>query len=327
MAIINDILDLSKAEAGKVVLEQQPFSLPRLIDDLSRVVGVVAVRKGLRLVTRIERAIPDWFVGDTGRIRQILTNLVGNAIKFAKSGEVTIEVRGLRRDGDMATLEFAVTDQGIGIPSRMMPALFTPFTQADASTTRRFGGTGLGLAISKRLVELMGGDIAARSIEDVGSTFHFRIPLQVAHVDAFATAEYAAFSEAVSRKLRVLVAEDNAVNQVITIKMLERLGHTTHLVSNGVEALSAARTEAFDLVLMDCQMPEMDGFEAASRIRASHDRRLARIPIIALTANAMAGDRDRCLEVGMSGYLSKPMKAAQLASEITRVLADADIFA
>ncbi len=327
LVIINDILDISKAEAGKMVLEALPFSLPRLIEDVSRVVGVMASRKGLRLVARVERELPDWFVGDTSRIRQVLTNLLGNAIKFAEHGEVTIEVRGSRRENDRVTLEFAVTDQGVGIPSHIIPTLFTPFTQADASTTRRFGGTGLGLAISKRLVELMNGDIAVKSTENVGSTFHFRIPLPIAHVDAFVTTGYTAPADSPARKLRVLVAEDNAVNQVITSKILERLGHTAHLVSNGVQALTAARKEAFDLVLMDCQMPEMDGFEATSRIRASHDRRLARIPIIALTANAMSGDRARCLEVGMSGYLSKPMKAAELASEITRVLTDADIFA
>ena len=256
----------------------------------------------------------------SGRIRQVLINLVGNAVKFAEKGDIIVEVRGIGAQGDDLTLEFTVTDEGVGIPSHILPTLFTPFTQADASTTRRFGGTGLGLAISRRLVELMGGDIAARSTENVGSTFHFRIPLQVAPVDAFATAEYAVPVEIPSRKLRVLVAEDNAVNQVITSKMLERLGHTAHIVNNGVQALTAARNEAFDLVLMDCQMPEMDGFEATSRIRASDDRRVACLPIIALTANAMTGDRDRCLEVGMSGYLSKPMKATQLAQEITRVL-------
>ena len=320
LAIINDILDLSKAETGKMVLEQLPFSLPRLVEEVSRVVGVVAGRKRLRLVTRIERALPDTFIGDTIRIRQVLMNLVGNAVKFAEKGDITVEVRGMRTQGEEMTLEFIVTDEGVGIPSDILPTLFTPFTQADASTTRRFGGTGLGLAISKRLVELMGGDIGARSTENVGSTFHFRIPLQVAPVDAFATAEYAVPAQIPSRKLRVLVAEDNAINQVITSKMLERLGHTAHIVNNGVQALTAARNEAFDLVLMDCQMPEMDGFEATSRIRASDDRRVAGIPIIALTANAMTGDRDRCLEVGMSGYLSKPMKAAQLAQEITRVL-------
>ena len=327
LAIINDILDLSKAESGKMTLESTPFSVGQVFEDMLRVLRIAAQAKGLRLIAHVDETLPETLVGDATRLRQILVNLVNNAIKFSESGDVYIDMQRVTQTGDRFTLQCSVRDTGIGIPANILPTLFTPFTQADASTTRRFGGTGLGLAICKHLVELMDGAITAESEPGKGSTFRFSVALRLPEPvtpRALAPDDAAAVPavKASQSSLRILVAEDNAVNQIIATKLLRKMGHVPDIVSNGQEAVEALGRAAYDIVLMDCQMPEMDGFEATSVIRASQDPRIAKTRIIALTANAMSGDRDKCLLVGMNGYVSKPMKPALLAQEIARVMLD-----
>jgi two-component system, sensor histidine kinase and response regulator len=465
LAIINDILDFSKIEAGRLELELVPFALRDAIGEGLKTVAPLAHAKGLELAYEIRPDVPDDLVADTGRLRQILLNLVGNAIKFTEQGEVAIQVEAEAVTPEAVTLRVAVRDTGIGIPADKCDLIFAAFAQADASTTRRFGGTGLGLAISRRLVERMGGRIGVESTVGRGSIFHFTVPLQrspepvTRHVaappralqglpvlavddnatnrrlleamlagwgvaatvvpdgrsaiaalerarasgrkyhlvlldarmpdlDGFAVAErirqepgladvtimlltsdvasgdlarcrklgiarhlvkpltpsellnavLLALGEslepvgapapergpAMSRRLRVLVVEDNAVNQMLIVRLLERLGHELVVCSNGQQAVEAYETEAFDLVLMDVQMPVMDGLTATTIIRqheARHpDRR--RLPIIAVTAAAMRGDRERCLTAGMDDYLTKPIKPEDLTAMLGRLFPD-----
>jgi PAS domain S-box-containing protein len=326
LTIINDILDFSKIEAGRLDLEQIGFDVPAVFDDVLDLVGEQARSKGLSLSATLEPDVPLHAVGDPGRLRQVLLNLVGNAVKFTASGDIF--VRGLLDSAnDTSTmLRVTVTDTGIGIPADAQKTLFAPFAQADASTTRRFGGTGLGLAISRQLVEMMGGSIGVESDAGRGSTFWFTVRLAVAQRTPVKTARpvgevalltpsaaAAGTSDAGDRGIaggRILLAEDNPVNQRVAARMLAKLGYRVDIVSNGLEAVEAARRVPYDAILMDCQMPEMDGFEAAGAIRRSGQAR--RVPIVALTANAMAGDRERCLDAGMDEYLAKPVKLEDL---------------
>ena len=315
LAIINDILDLSKAESGKMTLDLAVFDLPQLVEDVMRVLRIAAQEKGLQFMANIAPNVPDTLLGDATRLRQILLNLLGNAVKFTAAGKVNLNIEMLSCQAGAAQLQFAIHDQGIGVAPNVLPTLFTPFTQADASTTRRFGGTGLGLTICKRLVELMGGDIAARSDEGRGSVFHFRVCLPIRQ-QCESTVPAPHVPTFVGEPLRVLVAEDNAINQLIVRKLLEKEGCIVTVVDNGLAAVRVLHQQHFGIVFMDCQMPEMDGFEATQLIRKSPDPRVALTPIIALTANAMSGDRERCLDAGMNGYLSKPINPAKLAAEL-----------
>jgi PAS domain S-box-containing protein len=339
LAVINDVLDFSKIEAGKLDLEAVGFSLRR---DLSGAVELQAARarqKGIGLHWRVGDGVPDGLVGDPGRLRQVLTNLVGNAIKFTEQGEIVVDV-GVRRstdvdggggngtgptarEGDVSVdLQFSVRDTGIGIPREKLEDIFGAFAQADGSTTRRYGGTGLGLAISRRLVDMMGGRIWVESEVGRGSAFHFNVLLPVAaHASAAAESARPAVRAGEAQALRILLAEDNAVNQKLAIRLLERRGHTVVVAGNGREAVAAHERGEFDLILMDVQMPEMDGLEATAEIREREAREDdgGRIPIVAMTAHAMTGDEERCIEAGMDGYVSKPFRIEKFYDVIAAV--------
>ena len=264
--------------------------------------------------------------GDPGRLRQALVNLVGNAVKFTEQGAVTVLAEATSSDDEAHVVRFEVRDTGIGISPEARERLFRPFTQGDSSTTRRFGGTGLGLAISRRLVEMMGGRIEVASEDGAGSTFSFTVRLGRGDADAVARAARDAASASslpdaplprAPRRGRVLIAEDNVVNQKVTVSMLERLGFAAEVVGTGQEAAAAVRRERYDAILMDGQMPGMDGYEATSRIRA-FEGPVRHTPIIALTAGAMRGDRERCLAAGMDDYVAKPMSPEQLEAVLQR---------
>ena len=323
-AIIDDILDFSKIEAGKLALESIPFNLRNVVSEVAQLLERQARGKKLELGWHVERDVPTHVAGDPGRLRQILVNLVSNAVKFTPRGKVTVEVKRLdsahpAQVGEVCTLGFAVADTGIGIEPAQAAQLFQPFNQADNSTTRKYGGTGLGLAISRQLVEMMGGRMELESKPGAGSRFHFSMHASIVAAPAAAAAPRAPSlsPQCVPTPARVLVIEDNSVNQEVARAMLQGFGCEVVVANNGREGIAAAGSARFDAIFMDCQMPEMDGFEATRALRrlegtGAGDAAARRLPIIALTANAMAGDRERCLAAGMDDYLPKPFKREQL---------------
>jgi CheY-like chemotaxis protein len=288
-----------------------------VIAEVIELLGPRAAAKQLRLAAAVDISVPPRIVGDPTRIRQILVNLVGNAVKFTDRGEVLLRAHPRARTSAAMELELSVSDTGIGIPSDRLSRLFHPFSQVDASTTRRFGGTGLGLAICKRLAELMGGSISARSTADAGSTFTLLLPVELADAEPAAATPQPELP-ASRATLRILLAEDNSVNQQVALRMLRSLGYSAELASDGREALEACLARPFDLVLMDVQMPELDGLETTRRLRAELPPEQQPY-VIAMTANALAGDRDDCLAAGMDDYLSKPVQRADLAAALRRV--------
>jgi len=319
LALVNDILDFSKIESGRLSLEKVPFDLRELVLQTHAMAERGAKEKGLQFRVDV-RSIDGSRVGDPTRIRQILLNLIGNAVKFTHVGDVAVEVRAAERG---TAVEFSVSDSGIGISPEQMPRLFERFTQADSSTSRRFGGTGLGLAISHRLVALMGGELRASSEAGRGSRFGFSIDLPIA-----AIAEQAPTSAAAGARnagnlqgLRVLVADDNLINQMVAKKMLLRMGCEVMVVADGAAAVEKWKSHGFDVILMDCQMPEMDGVEATRRIRASGVQG-ATVPIIALTAGALQTDRDQAMLAGMSDFLTKPLLEKTLEAALQRALVE-----
>ncbi|MCW5889806.1 MAG: PAS domain S-box protein [bacterium] len=317
LTIINDILDFSKIEAGKLAVELHPFELRPAVLDVLDLMGHDASRKSLALDVRLDPSLPAWVTGDAGRVRQVLLNLVANAVKFTEHGSVHVEVAPATSTSNGCVVRFAVTDTGIGIDPQQQDRLFEAFTQADGSATRRYGGTGLGLAISKQLVELMGGTIGVTSAVGAGSTFWFDVPFTLGPAREASPA--LAVPEAPrSAGVRVLVAEDNPVNQRLAIALLQRMGCQADGVGNGREAVEALALVPYDLVLMDCQMPEMDGFEATAAIRAREAAGARRTTVLALTANAMQGDRERCLAAGMDEYLAKPVRYEALRELLGR---------
>jgi signal transduction histidine kinase/CheY-like chemotaxis protein len=310
MRLLNDILDFSKIESGKLEFESIAFSLAPTITEVAALLRVRAAEKRLELSVSLPPELPAHLVGDAVRLKQVLLNLTGNAIKFTDSGRVDINVSVLHRDAQAATLRFAVRDTGIGMSSATQAKLFQVFSQGDSSMNRRFGGSGLGLAISQRLVNRMGGHITVQSHPGEGSVFAFELTLPTA------TAPQRPSQSPLHRqrplKGRLLVVEDDRVNQRVIELLLEKVGLDCVIVGDGASSVEVAALEPWDAVLMDCQMPGMDGFEATRRIRAKLGGR--RLPIIALTANAMAGDREACLAAGMDDFLAKPVRTDELRS-------------
>ena len=322
LVLLNDILDLSKIEAGHTELEIMNFGLHGLLDSLAALWEPRLQGQGLKFSIEVATDVAPALKSDPTRIRQILHNLIGNAAKFTKEEGVTIEIsQGLLADGALE-IKFAVTDTGIGVDDAVQAKLFKKFTQADGSVTRKYGGTGLGLAICKQLVELLGGDIGVESRPDQGSTFWFTIRCSAGDADAIVDDIWdveTQIDEATEtiRPLRILVAEDHHVNQAVLRGILDTTDHTVDLVADGCEAVSAVMRAPYDLVLMDIQMPEMDGITATRKIRGLPGS-VARIPIVALTANAMKGDREAYLDAGMSDYLSKPIRPVELKSMVAK---------
>jgi len=320
LTIINDILDFSKIEAGKLRIESIPFDLPGLLEEALPAIAVKAREKRLTLKWGLAADVPQVIAGDPVRVRQVLLNLLSNAVKFTEKGEVELQVRREPGAPGMAdTLCFSVRDTGIGIAPDAQRHIFEAFSQADNSTTRRFGGTGLGLSISSHLVALMEGEIRLHSEPGRGSTFCFTLPCRPADAVRPPAARPTPGATATAGGLPVLLVEDNRINQRLACKLLEGRGYRVTLAENGQLALDALAHASFAVVLMDMQMPVMDGLEATRRIRAREAASgLARTPIVAMTANAMQGDRERCLAAGMDDYLSKPINADELSRQLER---------
>ncbi len=339
LTVINDILDFSKIEAGKLVFEQLDFDLHEVVEGTLKLLVERAQMKKIELAGSIEPTVPTRLRGDAGRIRQVLINLVGNAIKFTDAGEVSVRISCDTETEGRCEIRFQVSDTGMGIEPEIQNKLFEAFSQADTSTTRKFGGTGLGLAISKRLVEKMGGAIGLDSTPGKGSIFWFTVRLQKqpALPSAGNNGDHGMvktrvlivnnkpapgrfLNEERPRQIRVLIAEDNTVNQIVTLGQLKKLGYSADAVPNGLAVLKALERTPYDIVLMDCQMPEMDGYETTRNIRA----RAGNFPqphIIAMTAHAMQGDREKCLAAGMNDYISKPVQLEAFAAALARALA------
>ncbi|MBK6735952.1 MAG: response regulator [bacterium] len=317
LRIVNEILDFSKIEAGRLEITAAPFSVVELVDRVIKPQQVAASRRGNVITASIGADVPGWLTGDEHRLWQVLTNLVGNAVKFTENGKIGVGVALEGRVAGVPMVSLTVSDTGIGIEPAAQPTIFDAFQQADGSTTRKYGGTGLGLAISARLTSLMGGRLTLCSTPGAGSSFCVVVPLAEAAAPAMATVivndglQTAPEPNAV---VRVLLAEDNVVNAKLARRLLEKLGAEVTWVEDGRLAVEACRSGTFDLVLMDVQMPTMDGFQATAAIRAMEEREgRPRAPIIALTAHAMDGYRDRCLQGGMDDYLTKPLIAGELA--------------
>ena len=312
LTILNDLLDPAKIESGKLELESAHFSLRRMLDQITRVLSVRASEKGLSFCSRMPDDTPDVVIGDRMRLQQILLNLAGNAVKFTERGEVEISLHALSQN-DEACLEFAVQDTGIGIPPFSLEHLFQPFAQVDASMARRFGGTGLGLSICKSLVEMMGGKIWVESQIDKGSTFYFTVRLPLAKELPADFESPVVIPTSASAQLRILLVEDNPANQKLATYILQDRGHVVEVAGDGQEAIYLSQNNDYDIILMDIQMPGINGLEATATIR-KRENGGSRVPIIAMTAHAMREDRDRCLAAGMDGYLPKPVNAQEMIS-------------
>jgi signal transduction histidine kinase/CheY-like chemotaxis protein len=327
LSLLNDLLDLSKIESGNIELERLPFRTADVIAALDGLFGEKARQRGLSLSFTLDPALPAWLIGDPTRLRQILVNLVGNAVKFTHQGDVAVALRAAERDGVRVLLRAEVRDTGIGLDPTQLARLFKDFSQADSSITRRYGGTGLGLAICKRLVGMMGGSVDVKSAPGAGSCFSFTawvgamdepVPPQG---DAPETRRGNVPAWRAPAGTRALLVDDNPVNLLVGEKMLAKLGIAARTVPGGREALEALAHGRFDVVLMDCQMPELDGFETTRRLRRGDAAVLEpNVPVIALTAQAMRGDREACLASGMNGYVTKPLLLATLAQELERLL-------
>ena len=330
LELLNDILDLSKIEADKMTLEEESFSLSQCIAGLMKTQASRADEKGLELAYDIASKVPDSLVGDSLRLRQVVLNLVSNAVKFTSEGEVVVRIDAALREENRVELHVAVSDTGIGIPAAQQQAIFATFTQVDGSSNRHYGGTGLGLAISNRLVEMMGGRLWVESEEGQGSTFHFTAQLGFDGTPVLAeglsgsrvSVIEAPVAAPASAPLHILIVEDNLFNQRVSIGLLQKQGHSVELAEDGLEALDALAKGTFDLVLMDVQMPNMDGWETTIKIREKEQQTGGHIPIIGLTARVTKEDVEHCFAVGMDKYLSKPVKTDALYAAIADISGD-----
>lgn len=319
--VVNDILDFSKVEAGQIELENITFSVKKTVEEVVKMLRFKSDQKDLYLKYEISNKIPSFLIGDPLRIKQILINLINNAIKFTSQGGITISCELESINIKKAKLKFNVSDTGIGISDEAKKRLFQSFTQADASTTRKFGGTGLGLAISKSLSEMMHGEIGVDSVEGNGSSFWFTIRLELASEDGLSESSDSVVDEVVFKDMNILVAEDNAINQRVARFLIEKLGHKLDIAENGAIAVEKFKSGDYDLILMDIQMPVMDGLEATKTIRAIEQQNGSQkeIPIVALTANTMKGDKEKFLSSGMNDYIGKPFKASELSQLIYKI--------
>jgi signal transduction histidine kinase/CheY-like chemotaxis protein len=350
LTVINDVLDFSKVEIGKLDVEKVPFNLVVLLSDLKRMLSFATQKKGLQLKDSVDLVYQGYLMGDLGRLRQVIMNLLTNAIKFTSEGYVSLEVTELSEDDDGVLIRFDVRDTGCGIRTEALSQLFKPFSQADASTARRFGGTGLGLSISKNLVELMGGQIGLSSVEGQGSHAWFTIAFhradgaqkqgstkptpspasllpdhesfELAPQNGIQCHDIATALKRPRKDIWILIAEDNDVNAKIASRNVEKMGFSCDIAENGLIALEKLSQNRYDAVLMDCQMPDCDGYEATRRIRQSGNVDIRTLPIIALTASAIKGDRERALDAGMVDYLAKPAKRDALESTLCKWLYD-----
>lgn len=338
MALINDVLDFSKIESGHLLLESREFSVEALLKETVDVLQQEVKKKSVGLELEVEEGIPEAVVGDENRLRQIVSNLLTNAIKFTSEGAIRLLARGILHDAETSIIEIEVRDTGIGMTKEQVARLFLPFSQGDTSTTRKYGGTGLGLAICKRLAEAMGGKVWVKSEVDQGTSFYVRIRFERA-VDA----ELPALGDENLEKsipvetpvdvkigerypMNIVVAEDNTANQRVLMVMLKRLGWTAHFTGNGQELIEYLKSHSADLILMDLQMPEMDGLEATARIRSGDTGEAHKdVKIVALTANALQGDEDRCIRAGMNAYISKPIKLSVLEKRIVELIPEMDL--
>jgi signal transduction histidine kinase/ActR/RegA family two-component response regulator len=324
LTIVNDILDFSKIEAGMLRMETTELCVPAVVEQALAIFGEPASNKGLKLAWSVDPAVPQLLRGDPGRLRQVLTNLVANAVKFTERGGIEVRVSLVKESPSESVVHFSIRDTGIGIAGEALPRLFNPFVQADGSTTRKYGGSGLGLAISKQLVGLMGGEIGVESEPGKGSHFWFIVRLKKSgdRMSAVLPASEAGpeagpHEHAAPARLRVLVAEDNPINQMVARAQLGRLGLRADFVENGRQAVDALQRGHYDLVLMDCQMPELDGYAATGEIRRIEGDK-SHTWITAMTAHAMGGDREKCLAAGMDDYLAKPVNTQALREVLHR---------
>ncbi len=316
LSILNDILDISKIEAGELAIENVHFHLNTPTSHIIQLFLPLAEDQGLTLKIEPDQAAPDVIIADLGRVQQVLRNLINNALKFTEHGSITLIIRATQED-ERTMIYMAVEDTGVGIPKDKLGTIFEKFTQADASVTRKFGGTGLGLAITEQLVTLMDGEIGVDSIEGEGSTFWFKVPYEIADADIRPVNLYDTtqgnVTLDVSKDLKILAVDDHPVNQIFVQKLLKRLDFKyIDLATDGQEALNMIEENNYDVVLMDCQMPVLDGYEATAILRAREKALGTHLPVIALTANAMVGDREKCIRSGMDDYLSKPIKPDKL---------------
>lgn len=325
LSIINDVLDYSKLESGKAEMEEDTFSLPALIEEVFDLFNHEAAEKNLRIAWHVDSGVAGRITADKARLRQVLLNLVGNAVKFTDDGTVELNVQPCGEEGDRHCIRFSVRDSGIGIPEEKQEELFKSFSQVDCSRSRSHGGTGLGLAICKNIVEMMGGEIGVESREDEGSTFWFTIRVDAVEIggaeDAAALSDGADYRYQKSESgdvPNILVVEDNQINQLVTLKVLEKMGYNADVASDGREGLEAAREKRYDLILMDLQMPEMDGFESTDRIRALMNGEGGKTVIVAMTADAQPKIREECLRSGMDDYLSKPVQMKDLKKTLDK---------
>jgi CheY-like chemotaxis protein len=326
LEIVDTILDFSRIEAGKLALESIEFSLRETLDPTIGTLALRAHEKNLELTYRVSPQAPETLVGDPGVLRQIIVNLVGNAIKFTERGGVSVRVERESEEEGRACLHFTVEDTGIGIPVERQAGIFDAFAQADSSATRRYGGTGLGLTMSRRLVEMMGGRIWLRSTPGTGAAFDFTVWMgkgDRATPQALAPPSPPGTHLPLRdwrRGFRILLAEDNRVNQVLAVRLLQKRGHMVEVAGDGSEALEKLKAAEFDLVLMDVQMPVMGGFEATAAVRETEKSTGKHIPIVALTAHAAPGDRELCLAAGMDSYVTKPIHPEELFEQIEALI-------